>query len=288
MKIGITMFDTDRAIHPVELARELEARGFDALYLPEHSHIPASRKSRWPGSRPGHDDPLPDFYSRLNEPFTALAMVAAVTEKLEIGTSVTLVAQHDPIRLAKQVATLDHLSNGRVQLGIGYGWNEEQTEAHGVDFKTRRGRTEDCIGIMRALWTQDEASYEGKHARLEASWAWPKPAQAGGPPILMGGGTGPKLFDAITRYADGWMPITARSTVADRVAPLRERFEAAGRDPDSLKIVVCGATTDPKGLEALAAEGVDTAVLTIWSEDRDEILATLDQYTQVKDAVRGG
>ncbi len=287
MKIGITLFDTDRAMHPAELGREIEARGFDALYLPEHSHIPISRRTRWPGSRPGHDDPLPDFYSRLNDPFIALASIAAVTERLEIGTSVTLVPQHDPIRLGKTTATLDHLSGGRLRLGIGFGWNEEQTEAHGADFRTRRGRTEDCVGIMRALWTQEEASYEGRHARLEPSWAWPKPAQPSGPPILLGGGHGPQLFDAITRYGDGWMPITARSSIADRVAPLKERFAAAGRDPDSLKIVVCGATTDPDGLANLAAEGVDTAALTIWSEDRDEILRALDEYARIRTAAKG-
>lgn len=287
MKIGINIFDTDRAIHPVELGQALEARGFDALYLPEHSHIPASRQTRWPGSRPGQEDPLPDYYSHICDPYIALSMIAAVTERLELGTSVTLLPQHDPIRLAKQVATLDHWSKGRVRLGIGYGWNEEQTLAHGVDFKTRRGRSEDCVGIMRALWTQEEASFEGQYSRLDPSWSWPKPAQAGGPPILLGGGTGPQLFDAITRYADGWMPITGRSTVADRAAPLKERFAAAGRDPDSLKIVVCGATTDPDGLAALAEEGVDTAAMTIWSEDRDEILRKLDEYAGIRDAARG-
>ncbi|MCC5874406.1 MAG: LLM class F420-dependent oxidoreductase [Gammaproteobacteria bacterium] len=287
MKIGINIFDTDRAIHPVELGQAIEARGFDALYLPEHSHIPASRKTRWPGSRPGHEDPLPDYYSRICDPYVALSMIAAVTERLELGTSVTLVPQHDPIRLAKQVATLDHWSGGRVRLGIGYGWNEEQTAAHGADFRTRRGLTEDCVGIMRALWTEDEASFAGKHTSLEPSWSWPKPAQPGGPPILLGGGTGPQLFDAITRYADGWMPITGRSTVADRAAPLKEKFAAAGRDPDSLKIVICGATTDPDGLAALAEEGVDTAAMTIWSEDRDEILRKLDEFATIRDAARG-
>jgi probable F420-dependent oxidoreductase len=287
MKIGISMFDTDRGMHPAELGREIEARGFDALYLPEHSHIPASRETRWPGARPGHDDPLPDYYSRVNDPFVALAMVAAVTQRLELGTSVVLVPQHDPIRLAKQTATLDFLSGGRLRLGIGFGWNREQTEAHGVRFRERRARTEDCIGVMRALWTQDEASYDGTHARLEPSWAWPKPAQRGGPPILLGGGHGPKLFDAIARYGDGWMPITARASIADRVAPLRERFHAAGRDPDRIRIVVCGATTDPDGLANLAREGVDTAALTVWSEDRDEILRALDAYATLREAVRG-
>jgi probable F420-dependent oxidoreductase len=275
--IGITLFTTDRSIHPVELARAVEERGFESLFLPEHSHIPASRRTPWPGARPG-DEELPDFYWHLLDQVVALSMAAAVTERLTLGTAVTLVAQHDPIWLAKQIATLDALSGGRVVLGVGFGWNREQGEHHGVDHATRRERTEEHLALMRALWTQDEASFEGRHVHLDPSWAYPKPARPGGPPVLLGGGWGPKLFDAITRCADGWMPISARSSLAERVAPLRERFAAAGRDPDSIRIAVTGATTDPAGLEALGREGVERAILTIWAEGRDEVLRTLDDY----------
>ena len=281
--IGITMFATDRSMAPVELAREVEARGFASLFLPEHSHIPASRRTRWPGARPGTDEPLPDYYSRMVDQIVALSMAAAVSEHMELGTSVTLLPQHDPIWLAKQVASLDHLSGGRFVLGAGFGWNAEQAEHHGVDFTSRRKRTEETLGVMRALWTEDEAAYVGEFFTLEPSWAYPKPARE--VPVVLGGGTGPVLFDAIARYADGWMPITGRSTLAKPLADLRQRFEAAGRDPDELQIVIAGATTDPQGLENLGREGVQRALLTIWSEDRDEILGLLDTYAKVAEAL---
>ena len=212
-------------------------------------------------------------------------MAAAVTSELVLGTAVTLVAQHDPIWLAKQLATLDSLSGGRLWLGAGFGWNREQGEQHGVPFADRRLLTEDHIGIMRALWIEHEASHAGTLRSLQPSWAYPKPARPGGPPVLLGGGWGPVLFDAIARYADGWMPISARTSIRNRLDPLRQRFEEVGRDPDSIQIAVMGATTDPAGLVALGAEGVQRAILTVWSEDRDEILRTLDDYQRVKDTV---
>jgi probable F420-dependent oxidoreductase len=285
--IGITLFPTDRSIHPVELARAVEERGFESLFLPEHSHIPASRRTPWPGARPGAED-LPDFYWHLHDQIVALSMAAAVTSRLVLGTAVTLVAQHDPIWLAKQIASLDALSGGRVVLGVGFGWNREQGEHHGVDHATRRERTEEHLAVMRALWTDDESAYEGELIRLEPSWAWPKPAQRGGPPVLLGGGLGPRLFDAIARCADGWMPISARSSLTDRVAPLRERFRAAGRDPDSIRITVTGATTDPATLAALGAEGIERALLTVWTEGRDDVLRTLDEYAVVARRVAAG
>jgi probable F420-dependent oxidoreductase len=215
-------------------------------------------------------------------------MAAAVTDRLVLGTAVTLVAQHDPIWLAKQIATLDALSSGRVVLGVGFGWNREQGEHHGVDHSRRRELTEEHLAVMRALWTQDVAAHSGDLVRLEPSWAWPKPAQPGGPPVLLGGGWGPRLFDAIARYADGWMPISARASIAERVAPLRERFEAAGRDPDTLRITVLGATTDPAGLASLGDEGVERAVLTIWAEGRDDVLRALDDDASIVRRLHGG
>ena len=285
--IGISMFSTDRSIHPTELATEIEARGFASLYLPEHSHIPSSRATPWPGARPGSDDPLPEYYSHMNDPLVALSMAAAVTQHLELGTSVTLVAQHDPIWLAKQFATLDHLSGGRVVMGAGFGWNVEQAENHGIDFRRRRQQTEEYIQTMRALWTDHEATYQGQFVNLQPSWAYPKPCRSGGLPIVMGGGHGPVLFDAIARYADGWMPITGRTSIADRLAPLQACFEAADRDPAAIEVIIAGCTTDPDGLINLGREGVGRTLLTIWQEDRDEILRTLDDYASIKDAVYG-
>jgi probable F420-dependent oxidoreductase len=286
-EIGITLFATDRGMNPAELAREVESRGFASLYLPEHSHIPVSRRTRWPGSRPGGDDPLPDIYWHLNDQLVSLSMAAAVTERLELGTAVTLVAQHDPIWLAKQLATLDFYSGGRVVLGVGFGWNVEQAEDHGVDFRRRRQLTEDCIGVMRALWREHEASFSGRQLTLPPSWAYPKPARDGGPPVILGGGTGPVLFDAIARYGDGWMPISGRASLADRLAPLRRKWLENGRPPEDLQVIVAGATTDPRGLANLGREGVGRALLTVWEESRDAILHKLDEFAGVLQQVSG-
>jgi probable F420-dependent oxidoreductase len=284
--IGITLMLTDRSIHPVELAREVEARGFESLFLPEHSHIPTSRRTPWPGSL-DPSAPLPDFYARLVDQTVALSMAAAATERLVLGTAVTLVAQHDPIWLAKQLATLDALSGGRVVVGAGFGWNREEAESHGVVHAERRRLVEEQVALMRRLWTDEVASFEGDLVRLDPAWAWPKPSRREGPPILLGGGTGPVLFDAICRWADGWMPITARPTLGDRLGRLREAWDAAGRTSSTLHVAVLGATTDPDGLAQLGAEGVERAVLTIWSEDRDEILRTLDEYATVVTRLHG-
>jgi probable F420-dependent oxidoreductase len=284
--IGITLMLTDRSIHPVELAREVEARGFESLFLPEHSHIPTSRRTPWPGSL-DPTAPLPDFYARLVDQTVALSMAAAATERLVLGTAVTLVAQHDPIWLAKQLATLDALSGGRVVVGAGFGWNREEAESHGVVHAERRRLVEEHVALMRSLWTDEVASFEGDLVRLDPAWAWPKPSRRGGPPILLGGGAGPVLFDAICRWADGWMPITARPTLGDRLGRLREAWDAAGRTSSTLHVAVMGATTDPDGLAQLGAEGVERAVLTIWSEDRDEILRTLDEYATVVTRLHG-
>ena len=281
MKIGITTFATDRGMHPVELGKAVEERGFEALFLPEHSHIPTSRRTTWPGSRPGHEDPLPDYYSHMLDQVVSLSMIAAVTETLDLGTAVTLIPQHDPVWLAKQAATLDSLSGGRFILGAGFGWNVEQGNTHGVRFNQRRAQMEESIELMRRLWRDEVAEFKGDHVCLEPSWAWPKPAQSGGPPVIIGG-MGPRTYDAIGRYGDGWMPITARSSILDRLKPVQEAFEKYDRDPADLKIVIAGATTDPAGLENLKSEGVDYALLTIWTEDRDEIFRTLDEYADLK------
>ncbi len=280
--IGITLFPTSRTMAPARIASEVEDRGFESLWLPEHSHIPASRLSPWPGARPGAEE-LPDYYWHINDQIVSLSMAAAVTTSLRLGTAVTLIPQHDPIWLAKQVATLDHLSGGRVELGVGFAWNREQCEAHGVPFAARRELTEDHVGVMRALWSQDTASYSGGLRSLEPSWAQPKPAQAGGPPIILGGGWGPKLMAHLCRWADGWMPISARPSLRERLDVMYRAAEEHGRDPATLTVTVMGAVEDPAGLANLGEEGVDRAVLTIWTEDSDEILRELDRFAAIKD-----
>ncbi len=280
MKVGVTSFCLDRTIHPVRLAHEAEARGFESLWYPEHSHIPASRRSPWPGSR--QDEPLPDDYWRLHDQFNALSMAAAVTTGLRVGTAVTLLGQRDPLWTAKQVASLDHLSGGRFLLGIGFGWNREEQENHGYPWADRRAMIREKVLAMRALWTEDEASFHGRYVDFEPSWALPKPVQQ--PlPIHLGGGWGPKLFDAICEYGDGWMPISARSSLASRIALLHEACERNGRDPATVSISVFGATTDPAGLENLAREGVTRAVLTLPYEAEDVVLPVLDEWAPLVD-----
>ena len=280
MKIGVTLFATDRMADPARIAREIEARALESLFLPEHSHIPVSRRTVWPGSRPGHEDSLPDYYCHLHDQIVSLSMAAAVTDTLLLGTSVTLLPQHDPIWMAKQIATLDHLSKGRVIMGIGFGWNVEQGESHGVTFTERRQRTEECVAIMRALWTEREASFSGEMLRLEPSWAYPKPHQSKGPPIIIGG-MGPRTYDAIARYGDGWMPITGRGSLKGRIEPLQEAFTRHGRDPASIRIFISGASEKPEDLASLQQEGVEHATLTVWSEDNDEIWRKLDEFADI-------
>ena len=219
--VGVTSMLTDLTMSPSELAVAVEERGFESLWLPEHSHIPTSRESPWPGSKPGSDEPLPYHYSRYVDLFVSLSMAAAVTSRIRLGSSVCLVAQHDPIQLAKQVATLDHLSGGRVILGIGYGWNREEAANHGmVEWGARREIVREKVAAMRRLWSDEVASFDGDHVHVAPSWMWPKPVQAGGPPVILGGGWGPKLCEAVAEWADGWMPVTARASLVGRVEVL--------------------------------------------------------------------
>jgi probable F420-dependent oxidoreductase len=276
MRVGITGFCLDDTLHPVALARAVEDRGFDSLWLPEHSHIPVSRESPWPGSLTG--EPLPDYYWRQQDQFVALAMAAAVTERLLLGTSITLVVQRDPIWLAKQVASLDHLSGGRVLLGVGYGWNREEAENHGADWANRRAIVRERVLAMKALWTEEVAGFDGEFVHVAPSLARPKPVQPGGPKIILGGGWGPKLFASIAEWGDGWMPISARATLAKRLDGLRAACDAVGRDFAEMEFTIMGATDDPDALEQLAAEGIHRAALTLWPAPPDEHLRQLDAW----------
>ena len=276
MRVGITGFCTDSTIHPVALAKACEERGFESLWLPEHSNIPTSRRSPWPGSL--SDEPLPDYYSRSQDAFVALSMAAAVTAKLKLGTSITLVAQRDPIWLAKTVASLDHLSNGRVILGVGYGWNREELENHGDDWKNRRAITRERVLAMKSLWTDEVASFDGEFVKLEPCWAFPKPRQPGGPKIVMGGGWGPKLMASIAEWGDGWMPITNRGTMGHRLQPLKDACAAVGRDFSEMDITIMGASDDLTKLEGLAGEGITRAALTLWPAPAQEHLRQLDAW----------
>jgi probable F420-dependent oxidoreductase len=223
MKTGLLMFSTDYAIHPAELARAAEERGFESLLFPEHTHIPTSRRTPWPGGAT-----LPKEYSHTNDLFVALSFAAAATSKLKIGTGICLVVEHDPITLAKQVATLDSLSGGRLLFGIGGGWNREEMENHGTDFTTRWAILTERVAAMKAIWTSDEASFHGRHVDFDPIWSWPKPVQKPHPPILLGSGSA-RGRQRVVDFCDGWMPIAGRDDVLGGIDDLRAR---AGDDLD--------------------------------------------------------
>ena len=279
MKVGVDIFLTDRSIQPVQLGEELEKRGYESLWLPEHSHIPTSRKTPLGGIP--NAPPLPEHYWRTVDVFVALAAVAAVTDRMKIGTGITLVAQHDPIWLAKQVASLDVLSNGRLMFGIGFGWNREEMANHGIDPAVRHRLVEEKIGLMKALWTQERASYSGEMLHLEESWAWPKPVQDPHPPIILGSSGGPKAFDALARYCDGWLPVGHRvgfEQLAGRVDAMREHLEGAGRDPSEIEISVYALHPDGIDWKRWESLGISRVVLDLPSAPAEVVVPLLDEY----------
>jgi probable F420-dependent oxidoreductase len=279
MRYGVTMFVTDVSIDVVELARETEARGLGSLWLPEHTHIPTSRRTPYPGRA---DGVLPEEYRRALDPLVALAAASSATTTLRLGTGILLAAQRDPIVTAKAVASLDHVSGGRAALGVGYGWNEDEMNDHGVDYRQRRAVAREHVLAMDALWREEEASFDGEHVSFGPTWAWPKPAQhdrAGAPhvPVLLGGAAGPKLFAAVADYADGWIPIGGAGMTA-ALPKLRAAVEAAGRDPDALEIVPFGSIPDPGKLDHYVKIGVTEVVFMLPSAPRDRVLPILDRF----------
>ena len=272
MDVGVQMFSTDLAIRPDALAREAEARGFDALFLPEHTHIPTSRRTPYPGG-----GELPDEYSRTYDPFLALTAAAVVTERLQLGTGICLVGQRDPILLAKEVASIDVLSGGRFVFGIGYGWNEDEMEDHGVDYKRRREMGREHMLAMRRLWEDEAGSFDGEFVHLPPSWSWPKPLQQPRPPVLIGGAAGPTLFRHIAEFADGWIPIGGGG-LSDGLARLREEFDLAGRDPASVQVTVIGAEPSPGKLDHLASLGVGRFLIGLPPAPAATVVPLLDRF----------
>jgi probable F420-dependent oxidoreductase len=275
MQLGVTIFATDRSMSPVDVAREAEARGFVSLYVPEHTHIPVSRRT----PPPTGDAVLAEEYRRTLDPYVALAAASSVTRQLRLGTGIALVAQHDPIVLAKTLASLDHLSQGRLVLGIGYGWNEDEMESHGVDPRRRRALVREKMLAIQKLWSDEVASFDGEFVRFAPSWQWPKPVQKPRPRILIGGAAGPILFGQIAEYADGWIPIGGAGL--QRTLPdLRRAFEARGRDPGQLQVVPMGVLPDPAKLDFYEKLGVTEAVLRLPSAPRDAVMPILDDYAR--------
>jgi probable F420-dependent oxidoreductase len=272
VQIGVTLFTTDRTIAIPRLARALEERGYHSLWVPEHTHIPLSRDTQWPMA----DQDLPEDYRRCYDPFVAMTAAAVVTERLIVATGICLVAQHDPIILAKQVASLDHVSNGRLIFGVGFGWNEDEMRQHGVDPKYRRSIGRDKLGVMRSLWTDEVSEYEGRFASLGPSWQFPKPVQKPYPPLLIGGGKA--VLGDVATWADGWMPIEGPMPVLKLLARLREQTTEAGRDPDSLAVHVSYAEPTFENLDRYQEAGVDGVVLQVHPDPEAEVLALLDRH----------
>ena len=277
MHVGVTAFLTDRSMAPDRLAVAAEERGYHSLYLPEHTHLPR-RMAEPPSLVEGVHL---DDYRRGLDPLVALGAAASVTSRILLGTGVSLVAQHDPVVLAKHVATLDHISAGRFVLGMGFGWNRAEAEDHGIDFADRRAIARDKVLCMQALWDArtETPEFHGRHIDLPPCYAWPKPVQQPRVRTLIGGGAGPKLFAAIAEYADGWMPIGGGGLAA-ALPRLRLTVSQAGRDPDSLHVVPFGTVPDPGKLEHLASLGVGEVVLRVPSGTADEMRRVLDDYVQ--------
>ncbi len=275
MKFGITMFPTDYAIGPGELAREVEAHGFESLFFPEHTHIPASRKSPWPG---GPD--LPEEYSHTLDLFVALTAAAAATERLLVGSGICLVIERDPITLAKEVASLDYVSGGRALLGIGAGWNLEEMENHGTDPARRWRRMRETIEAMKAIWADDEAEYHGELVDFDPIWQWPKPVRDPHPPVIIGG-DGPTTLKRVARYGDGWMPIDGRNRedFAPAIAELNDLAAEQGRG--AMTVSLFGVGGDPARIEKHAKAGVDRLVFLVPPAPADVVLPALEKRARL-------
>ncbi len=267
MKLGVAFFSADYAVDPATLARMVEERGFESLHLPEHTHIPASRETPYP---PGGE--LPKEYSHTYDPFVALAAAATATEKLRLATGICLVIERDPIVTAKEVASLDQLSGGRFLFGIGAGWNREEMENHGTDPKRRFSVMRERVEAMKAIWTEEEASYHGEHVGFDRIWSWPKPAQKPHPPVLVGG-NGEKVLERVVAFGDEWMPNRANG-LADRIAELGRLAEEAGRDP--IPVTLSGANPDPARMEKAQELGIHRCTFYVEPGDAGAVERSLD------------
>ena len=272
MRIGVFYFPTDYGIHPGELGSALESRGFESLFVCEHTHIPASRRTPFPG---GGD--LPRRYAHTHDPFVGLSFAAAATRKLVLGTAVCLVTEHDPIVTAKSVASLDTLSDGRFVFGVGAGWNAEEMENHGTRYDTRFQVMRERVLAMKAIWTQEEAAFHSRFVNFDPIWSFPKPKQQPHPPVLLGGETDHTLR-RVVEFCDGWLPRAARGFDAKTgIERLHRMASAAGRDPATLSVTVFGAPADPAVLAEYRQAGIERALLELPDLTRDEILRVIDK-----------
>jgi len=277
MDFGALMFFTDYAISAVDLAKALEERGFESVWAPEHSHIPTSRKTPFPGG-----GELPKRYYDAMDPFVSLTAAAIATKTLKVGTGVCLVQQRDPIQTAKLVASLDQVSNGRFLFGVGGGWNRDEMEDHGTVFETRFKLMRERIEAMKEIWTKAKAEYRGDMVDLPEMMTWPKPVQKPYPPILVGGAF-PQAARRAIRYGDGWCPIGGRpgSSPLDVLEQFRQMARDAGRDPQSLPITLFNPAEDAGELARYSEMGVARVVVMLLSETSDKILPILDRWADL-------
>jgi len=270
MRFGVTIFATDQSMGVAELAREAEDFGFDSIWIPEHTHIPTSRRT----PPPTGTAVLDEEYKRSVDPLISLAAAASVTTKIRLGTGVMLPAQHEVLVTAKQIATLQNLSEGRFEFGIGFGWNEDEMADHGVGYSTRRAHAREHMLAMQELWTNDVASFSGNHVSFPDTWSWPKPKVP--VPVLIGGGAGPKMFAHIAEYGDGWIPIGGAG-LNESIPSFYAAVEAAGRDPQSMRVVPFGSHPSSEKLNYFASIGVTECVFRLPSAPQAEVMKVLEQ-----------
>lgn len=272
-QFGISMFPTDYSIQPAQMAQAVEERGFDSLFFPEHTHIPTSRATPFPG---GGD--LPQEYWHSHDPFIALSVAAAVTERIKVGTGVCLIIERDPITTAKVIASLDVVSEGRAIVGIGAGWNREEMENHGADYKNRWAVVREKVQAMRSIWTNEEAEYHGEYVDFDPIWCWPKPNQENGPPIWIGAQS-KYTIDRIADYADGWMPIGGMSS--EQLDELRRRCDEHNRNIEDITLALFGAMPDAETITRRIDQGFDVAIFNVPSGPADQVYPLLDRYAEV-------
>ncbi|MGV9409023.1 LLM class F420-dependent oxidoreductase [Nocardia sp. NPDC003693] len=275
MRFGVVLFTSDRGITPAVAAKAAEDRGFRSFFVPEHTHIPVKREAAHPGTG---DASLPDDrYTRTLDPWVSLAMAAAVTETIELSTAVALPVEHDPITLAKTIATLDHLSGGRVTLGAGFGWNTDELADHGVPPNKRRTVLREYIEAMRELWTREESSYAGTYVNFGPSWAWPKPAQSH-VPVLIGAAGTEKTFEWIARTGDGWITTPTETDISARIALLHKIWADSGREGKP-RVLALDFKPDRDRLARWSEDGVTDVIYGLPDRSAEDVLQYLDRLS---------
>jgi probable F420-dependent oxidoreductase len=277
LEFGLMQASTQDTLQPVELARWAEEHGFDALFMGEHTHLPTAPHR--------YGDAISDDYKKFYDPFVSLSLAAAVTERLKLGTGVCLLTEHHPITLAKTVATLDHLSGGRVVLGVGTGWNDEEMENYGIRFPERWAVSKERVLAMKEIWTHDEAQFHGEYVDFGPMWCWPKPVQVGGPPVLIGGGVKPEtIAQRVVDFGDGWIPLDGGHDLVAPLAAIRTEADRVGRPFESLDLTVglgLMAEVTESRIQEMIEMGFGRILFIIPRRGREEDWATLDRYEQL-------